>query len=84
MRISGGFKNMVDQFALFSTKQFTNKLKFLPYVLVGIAVFALNSNPENHPYLQIYITLLEAKLGIAAVYFLSKKLGKINKEKHST
>lgn len=60
------------------------KLRFLPYALVGIAVFALNASPETHPYLQIYITLLEAKLGIVLIYLLSKKLEKTSKVKHFT
>ncbi len=58
------------------------KLRFLPYALVGIGVFALNANPDSHPYFQIYITLLEAKLGIVLVYLLSKKLEKNSKNKH--
>lgn len=52
------------------------KLKFLPYALVGMALFTLNSDSIAHPYLQVYVTLLEVKLGIVLVYFLSKSLGK--------
>jgi hypothetical protein len=59
------------------------KIRFLPYALVGIAVFAFNANPEGNPYLQIYTTILEAQLGIAIVYFLTKKLENIRNEKHS-
>jgi hypothetical protein len=59
----------------------TRKLKFLPYALVGIAVFTFNANPDMNPYLQVYVTLLEAKLGIVLVYFLTKKLGNLNKDK---
>jgi hypothetical protein len=59
------------------------KLKFLPYTLVGIAAFTLNANPETNIYLQIYITLLEAKLGVVLVYLLSKKLGQLSKETNS-
>jgi len=59
------------------------KLKFLPYTLVGIAAFTLNANPDTNIYLQIYITLLEAKLGIVLVYLLSKKLGQLRKGNHS-
>ena len=67
---------MMEKVALFSTKQVVKKLKFLPYVLVGGAVFAFNSNPNMHPYLQISIALLEAKLGILVIYLLSKKISK--------
>jgi len=59
------------------------KLKFLPYVVVGGCVFAFNTHSETNIYLQIYITLLEAKLGVLLVYLLSKKLTSIPKEKHS-
>lgn len=59
------------------------KLKFLPYAIMGGVVFALNANPETNVYLQIYMTLLEAKLGVVLVYLLSKKLTSIPKEKHS-
>lgn len=75
---------MMEKVALFSTKQVVKKLKFLPYVLVGGAVFAFNAMPDSHPYLQIYLTLLEAKLGIVLVYFLTKKLSKPSKVRHST
>jgi len=56
--------------------QVAKKLKFLPYVFVGILVFTFNANYEMNPYLQVYITLLETQLGIVVLYFLTKKLGK--------
>ena len=61
----------------------TKKIRFLPYAQVGIAVFAFNANPDSNPYLQIYLTILEAQLGIAVVYLLTKKLENIRNEKHS-
>lgn len=76
-------KRMFKGIELLRTKQIAKKFRFLPYILVGISVFTFNSNPDTHPYLQIYVTLLEVKLGIVLVYLLSKKLGKISKEKHS-
>jgi hypothetical protein len=72
---------MFEKISFFNAKQVSKKLRFLPYALVGIAVFAINGNPDTNPYLDIYITLLEAKLGIILVYLLSKKLGKLSKEK---
>ena len=75
---------MFEKVSLFSNKQVAKKLSFLSYAIVGIAVFAFNANLYSHPYLQIYVTLLEAKLGIVFVYLLNKNLGKINKEKRST
>jgi len=67
---------MLEDVAIPGSKQITKKLKFLPYVFVGILVFAFNANYEMNPYLQVYTTLLEAQLGIVAIYFLTKKLGK--------
>ena len=75
---------MFEKVSLFSNKQVAKKLSFLSYAIVGIAVFAFNANLDSHPYLQIYVTLLEAKLGIVFVYLLNKNLGKLNKEKRST
>jgi len=75
---------MVSSLNYLKTNPIAKKLKFLPYALVGIAVFTVNAHPDINPYLQIYITLLETKLGIVLVYLLSKKVGKLSKEKHST
>ncbi|TYQ30077.1 sugar ABC transporter substrate-binding protein [Pseudanabaena sp. UWO310] len=74
---------MSKDLGLFSSKQLVKKLRFLPFALVGIAVFTLNVNPDTNPYLQIYITLLEAKVGVVLVYFLTKKLGNMGKDKQS-
>lgn len=73
---------MISGLKTLTASPIAKKIKFLPYVLVGIAVFSLNASPEIHPYLQIYITLLEAKLGIVLVYLLIKKLEKPSKVKH--
>jgi hypothetical protein len=54
----------------------TRKLRFLPYSFVGIAVFALNTNIDTNPYLQIYILILESQLGIVFVHLLSNKMKK--------
>ncbi len=75
---------MFEKVALFSNKQVAKKLSFLSYAIVGIAVFVVNANLDSYPYLQVYITLLEAKLGIVFMYLLNKNLGKLNKEKRST
>jgi len=57
-------------------KPIDKKLRFLPFALVGLVAFAINSNSDLHPYLQISIVLFEAKLGILIVYFLAKKFSK--------
>lgn len=66
---------MISSLKNLTANPMVKKLRFLPYTLVGIAVFALNANPDMNPYLQIYITILEAQFGIVCVYLLSKKLG---------
>jgi hypothetical protein len=61
-----------------------SKIKFLPYALVGIGVFGFAANgnsSEFHPYIQIYLTLLELKLGILFVYLASNKLSKLKPHK---
>jgi hypothetical protein len=67
---------MISGFKYLSVKPIVKKLSFLPLALVGMAAFAINSNPDMHPYLQISIALLEAKLGIFIIYLLSKKISK--------
>ncbi|NMF60795.1 hypothetical protein [Pseudanabaena yagii] len=74
---------MISGLQILAANPIAKKLKFLPYAIVGGAVFALNGNLESNVYLQIYVTLLEAKLGVLLVYLLSKKLTSIPKEKHS-
>jgi len=74
---------MISGLKTFTAKPIAKKLQFLPYAIVGGAVFAFNGNPDTNIYLQIYITLLEAKLGVLLVYLLSKKLTRITQEKRS-
>ncbi|MBD2315241.1 hypothetical protein [Phormidium tenue] len=67
---------MASDFKHLSVKPLVKNLRFLPLALVGLAAFVLNTNPDMHPYLQISIVLLEAKLGILIVYLLAKKISK--------
>jgi len=67
---------MTPSFKHLSINPVTKKLRFLPLALVGLVAFALNSNPDMHPYLQISIVLFEAKLGVIVVYLLAKKISK--------
>ncbi|MDX2255153.1 MAG: hypothetical protein NW214_06535 [Pseudanabaenaceae cyanobacterium bins.39] len=48
------------------------KLEFVIYALIGIVAFTSSSQLDNNPHIQIYITLLATKLGIALVYALGK------------
>ena len=74
-------KTMVSELKYLAVNSISKKIKFLPYALVGIAVFTFNANSDINPYLQVYVTLLEAKLGVVLVYFLTKKLGSLRKDK---
>ena len=75
---------MISGIKTLTANPIVKKLKFMPYALVGIAVFTLNAPKDINPYLQIYLTLLEAQLGIAIVYILTKKLGNMRNEEHSS
>ncbi len=76
---------MISGLKHLTTNPIAKKLRFLPYALVGCAVFAFNNvNPEINPYLQVYVTILEAQTGIALVYLLSKRMRKLGSEKQST
>lgn len=75
---------MISGLKHLTVKSIAKKIRFLPYALVGIAVFTFNANPDINPYLQVYVTLLEAQLGIGTVYFLTKKLENLRNDKHST
>jgi hypothetical protein len=67
---------MIFDFKHLSVNPIVKKLRLLPFAVVGLAAFALHSNPDMHPYLQISIALFEAKLGILVVYLLAKKISK--------
>lgn len=74
-------KTMISDLKYLAVNSITKKVKFLPYALVGIAIFTLNGSYDINPYLQVYVTLLEAQLGVVLVYFLTKKLGSLHKDK---
>jgi hypothetical protein len=59
-----------------------NKLRFLPYLVLGIVIFSLNSFINLNFFLKGYVVLLEAQIGIVLLYFLILKLGKLNKKKN--
>jgi hypothetical protein len=75
---------MISELKHLTANAIVKKIKFLPYALVGIAVFTFNANPDTNPYLHLYTTLFEAQLGIAVVYFTTKKLKNFSSEKHSS
>jgi len=74
---------MISDFKHLNVNPIVPKIRFLFYALVGIAIFAFNVNPDSNPYFQIYTILIEAKLGIAIVYLLTKKLENIRNKNHS-
>jgi hypothetical protein len=51
----------------------------LPFLVLGVLVFAFNSSLELNYLVKGYITLLELQAGIVVLYFLLTKLGKSQK-----
>jgi ABC-type bacteriocin/lantibiotic exporter with double-glycine peptidase domain len=60
---------------------FQNKLRFFPYLTLGIVIFSLNSVTNINFFLKGYVVLLEAQIGIVLLYFL---MGKLRKNKKIT
>lgn len=56
-------------------------LRLLPYFVLGVLVFSLNSATDFHYFLKGYLVLLEAQVGIVIVYFLMAKLSR-SKPRH--
>jgi len=50
--------------------------RLLPFLVLGVLVFAFNSSLELNYLVKGYITLLELQAGIVVLYFLLAKLGK--------
>jgi uncharacterized membrane protein len=53
--------------------------RLLPFLALGVLVFAFNSSLELNYLVKGYITLLELQAGIVVLYFLLAKLGKSQK-----
>ncbi|EPF20305.1 MAG: hypothetical protein EWV58_10225 [Microcystis aeruginosa Ma_MB_F_20061100_S19] len=53
--------------------------RLLPFLVLGVLVFAFNSSLELNYLVKGYITLLELQAGIVVLYFLLAKLGKSQK-----
>lgn len=53
--------------------------RLLPFLVLGVLVFAFNSSLELNYLVKGYITLLELQTGIVVFYFLLAKLGKSKK-----
>jgi hypothetical protein len=47
-----------------------NQLRVLPFFLVGAIAFSINSSLDINPYLQFYLTLLEAQGGIFLLIYV--------------
>ncbi|MFN6236456.1 hypothetical protein, partial [Microcystis sp.] len=48
--------------------------RLLPFLVLGVLVFAFNSSLELNYLVKGYITLLELQAGIVVLYFLLAKL----------
>ncbi|NCR39412.1 MAG: hypothetical protein GPJ21_05810 [Microcystis aeruginosa W13-11] len=53
--------------------------RLLPFLVLGVLVFAVNSSLELNYLVKGYITLLELQVGIVVLYFFLAKLGKSQK-----
>lgn len=60
-----------------------NKLRFLPYLVLGVVIFSLNSVINLNFFFKGYLVLLEAQIGIVLLYLLIAKLVKNNKKKNN-
>lgn len=54
-------------------------IKLLPYAILGIVVFSLNSATDFNYILRGYLVLLESQIGLVVIYFCFAKLLRKNK-----
>jgi hypothetical protein len=57
----------------------TKLFKIIPYLLLGIILFAVNSASELGYFWKGSLVLTEAKIGIVVLYFLLAKINKIKR-----
>ncbi len=57
----------------------TSLFKIVPYLLLGIILFAANSSSELGYFWKGSLILTEAKIGIVVLYFLLAKINKIKR-----
>lgn len=57
-----------------------SRLRLLPYLILGLLIFSLNSAINLNYFLKGYLVVLEAQVGILVLYFLIAKVIKRNKK----
>jgi hypothetical protein len=55
--------------------------RLLPFVALGAVIFAFNSNLEMPYLLRGYMTLLEAQVGLLALFFAGRKWVRLSSKK---
>jgi hypothetical protein len=58
-----------------------SQLRLIPYVILGLGVFAFNSSTDLNYFLRGYLVLLESQIGIVVLYFIIAKIIKRTKGK---
>lgn len=74
------YSNFMIKSNLHQGSIYRSGLKLLPYLVLGVVVFAFNSQTNGNYMLRGYFTLLEAQVGIVVIYFLMNKLTRATKE----
>ncbi|HAC65805.1 MAG TPA: hypothetical protein DCF68_20310 [Cyanothece sp. UBA12306] len=62
--------NIPDQ----EVRKTANKLRVMPYIILGFLVFYLNSLASFNYFFKGYMILLECQAGIVGIYFLLRYL----------
>lgn len=53
--------------------------RLIPFILLGLGIFALNSSLDLNYFLRGYLVLLESQVGIVILYFVIAKIVKRSK-----
>ena len=52
-------------------------IKYLPYPLLGLLIFYVNSQLDFNYFVKGYLSLLELQVAIVLVYYITSKLRKV-------
>jgi hypothetical protein len=58
-----------------------DNLRLIPYIILGISVFAINSTLELNYFLRGYLVLLESQIGIIVLYLIIARIVKRGKRR---
>ncbi len=60
-----------------------NSLRLIPYLVLGVVIFSLNSVTNLNFFFKGYLVLLESQIGIVLLYLLTNKIAKSYKKKNN-